>query len=103
MRFRHTDSDIVRNARQQDFIRWAKDQFSQDQIINNRDKLLKIFGAHAQTDQNLHTTDGLINLFDLVAFSAGHTIKQIPFPAQSAAVRAGAPTGQTPLSRRRAT
>ena len=29
VRFRHTDTDIVRNARQQDFIRWAKSQFSQ--------------------------------------------------------------------------
>jgi polyisoprenyl-teichoic acid--peptidoglycan teichoic acid transferase len=82
VRFRHTDSDITRNARQQDFIRWAKSQFSQDQIINERDALLKIFGKNATTDHNLHTTDGLINLFDLVAFSAGNTIKQIPFPAQ---------------------
>ena len=56
-------------------------QFSQDQIIQDRDQLLKIFGKHAQTDQNLHTIDGLINLFDLVAFSAGHDFKQIPFPA----------------------
>ena len=81
VRFRHTDTDIVRNARQQDFLRWAKSQFSQDEIINERNTLLKIFGQHAQTDANLHTTDGLINLFDLVAFSAGHAIKQIPFPA----------------------
>ena len=81
VRFRHTDTDIVRNARQQDFLRWAKSQFSQDEIINSRNTLLKIFGSHAQTDANLHTTDGLINLFDLVAFSAGHAIKQIPFPA----------------------
>jgi polyisoprenyl-teichoic acid--peptidoglycan teichoic acid transferase len=81
VRFRHTDSDIVRNARQQDFIRWAKSQFSQDQIINQRGQLLKIFGKNATTDHNLHTTDGLINLFDLVAFSAVHSIKQIPFPA----------------------
>lgn len=81
VRFRHTDTDIVRNARQQDFLRWAKSQFSQDQIINSRDTLLKIFGQHAQTDANLHTTDGLINLFDLIAFSAGHAVKQIPFPA----------------------
>ena len=28
VRFRHTDNDLVRNARQQDFLRWAKDQFS---------------------------------------------------------------------------
>ncbi|MBV9414816.1 MAG: LCP family protein [Solirubrobacterales bacterium] len=81
VRFRHTDSDIVRNARQQDFLRWAKSQFSQDQIITERDSLLSIFGQHAQTDHNLHTTDGLINLFNLVAFSAGHAVKQISFPA----------------------
>jgi len=81
VRFRHTDNDIVRNARQQDFIRWAKDQYSQTQLIENRDTLVSIFGQHTQTDQNLHTTDGLINLFNLVAFMDGHTIKQIPFPA----------------------
>jgi len=81
VRFRHTDSDIVRNARQQDFIRWAKDQYGVDNLISNRDKLLKIFGQHTQTDHSLHTSDGLINLFNLVAFSAGHTIRQITFPA----------------------
>jgi polyisoprenyl-teichoic acid--peptidoglycan teichoic acid transferase len=81
VRFRHSDSDIVRNARQQDFIRWAKAQFSQDQILTERGSLLRIFGNNATTDHNLHTTDGLINLFDLVAFSAVHSIKQFPFPA----------------------
>jgi LCP family protein required for cell wall assembly len=81
VRFRHTDSDLVRNARQQDFIRWAKDQYGVDNIITNKDRLLRIFGANTQTDGNLHTTDGLINLFNLVAFSAGHTIKQIKFMA----------------------
>jgi LCP family protein required for cell wall assembly len=82
VRFRHTDSDLVRNARQQDFIRWAKQNYSQDQLISNRDTLVRIFGKHAQTDENLHTTDGLINLFNLVAFMDGHTIKQVKFPAQ---------------------
>jgi polyisoprenyl-teichoic acid--peptidoglycan teichoic acid transferase len=81
VRFRHTDSDIVRNARQQDFLRWVKDQFSASYLIANRDRLLRIFGAHTQTDADLHSIDGLINLFNLVAFSDGHTIKQIQFPA----------------------
>ncbi|MGN6868589.1 MAG: LCP family protein [Solirubrobacteraceae bacterium] len=81
VRFRHTDSDIVRNARQQDFIRWAKAQFSQSQIVSQEATLLKIFGKNATTDHNLHTTDGIINLFELVAFSSIHSIKQIPFPA----------------------
>jgi len=81
VRFRHTDTDIVRNARQQDFLRWAKTQFSASKLIGSRDKLLQIFGSNAQTDSNLHSIDGVINLFNLVAFSAGHTVKQIPFPA----------------------
>jgi LCP family protein required for cell wall assembly len=95
VRFRHSDSDIVRNARQQDFIRWAKDQYSQDQLISNRDKLVRVFGEHTQTDHDLHTTDGLINLFNLVAFMDGHTIKQIPFPAQILPCYAGPVTTAT--------
>jgi LCP family protein required for cell wall assembly len=81
VRFRHLDNDLVRNARQQDFLRYSKSQFSSDSLIGARDRLLSIFGKHTQTDQDLHTTDGLINLFNLIAFSAGHTVKQIPFPA----------------------
>ncbi len=81
VRYRHTDTDIVRSARQQEFIRDAKDQYGQSRLINNRDKLLKIFGQHAQTDADLHSVDGLINLFDLVAFADGHAIREVHFPA----------------------
>lgn len=93
VRFRHTDSDIVRNARQQDFLRWVKDEFGVSYLVANRDRLLSIFGAHTQTDPDLHRVDGLINLFNLVAFSAGHTVKQIPFPAILAPCD---PNGRTP-------
>ncbi len=82
VRFRHTDTDIVRNARQQDFLRWVKQQFSESQLISQRNQLISIFGQHTQTDADLHSVDGLINLFNLVAFSAGHSVKQVPFPAQ---------------------
>ncbi len=81
VRFRHSDSDLVRNARQQDFIRWAKDQYGLTNLINNKDTLLRIFGKYAKTDRGLHSVDGLINLFDLVLNSAGHTIKSVKFPA----------------------
>jgi LCP family protein required for cell wall assembly len=81
VRFRHTDTDIVRNARQQDFLRWVKQQFTESDLVNNRDRLITTFGQHTQTDPDLHSVDGLINLFNLVAFSAAHTIKQVPFPA----------------------
>jgi polyisoprenyl-teichoic acid--peptidoglycan teichoic acid transferase len=81
VRFRHTDSDIVRNARQQDFLRWVKQQFSEGSLISQRDKLISIFGQHTETDADLHSVDGLINLFNLVAFSAAHAVKQVSFPA----------------------
>jgi LCP family protein required for cell wall assembly len=81
VRYRHTDTDIVRSARQQEFVRDAKDQYGQTRLIENRDKLLKIFGQHTQTDPDLHHVDGLINLFDLVAFSDGHSIREVHFPA----------------------
>jgi polyisoprenyl-teichoic acid--peptidoglycan teichoic acid transferase len=83
VRFRHTDTDLVREARQQDFIRWAKSQYSIGTLISNRDHLLKILGGHSQSDEGLHSIDGLLKLFDLAANmeSNGASIKQIPFPA----------------------
>ena len=55
VRFRHTDSDEVRNARQQDFIRWAKDQYSTGQLLVNA---ARCCGSSASTpdDHSLHTT-----------------------------------------------
>jgi polyisoprenyl-teichoic acid--peptidoglycan teichoic acid transferase len=81
VRFRHTDSDIVRNARQQDFIRWAKDQFGISKLLSNRDRLLRIFGKHSTLDKGLQSEDGILNLFNLVLNSDGNTIRQVEFPA----------------------
>jgi LCP family protein required for cell wall assembly len=93
VRFRHTDTDIVRNARQQDFLRWAKDGYSTSQILSQEGQLTSIFGKNAQTDHSLHTTDGLLDLFDLIVNADKLTIKQIPFPAILSNCVAG---GQTP-------
>jgi polyisoprenyl-teichoic acid--peptidoglycan teichoic acid transferase len=83
VRFRHTDTDLTREARQQDFIRWAKSQYPISRLLSERDRLLKIFGRHSQSDSQLHSLDGLLKVFDLVANMEGHgaTIKQIPYPA----------------------
>jgi len=83
VRFRHTDTDLTREARQQDFIRWAKSQYPISRLLSERDRLLKIFGKHSQSDSQLHSLDGLLKVFDLVANMEGHgaTIKQIPYPA----------------------
>ena len=83
VRFRHTDSDILREARQQDFIRWAKGQFSTSELIGKRGQLFRIFGNHSSTDNSLHTGDGLLELFSLILNSNASQIKQIPFPVAS--------------------
>jgi polyisoprenyl-teichoic acid--peptidoglycan teichoic acid transferase len=81
VRFRHLDSDIVREARQQDFLRWAKDQFSVGKLLGERDRLLRIFGKHSTLDKDLQSTDGLLNLFNLILNSDTSTIHQVAFPA----------------------
>ena len=83
VRFRHTDTDLTREARQQDFIRWAKSQYPISRLLSNRNRLLGIFGKHSQSDAQLHSVDGLLKVFDLVANMEGKgaSIKQIPFPA----------------------
>jgi LCP family protein required for cell wall assembly len=80
VRFRHTDSDFVREARQQDFLRWAKQGFPLSKLVSERERLLRIFGAHSTLDKGLQSTKGLIELFDLVAFSDTSSLKQISFP-----------------------
>jgi LCP family protein required for cell wall assembly len=82
VRYRHTDSDIVRAARHQDFLRALKDQISTSQLFNNKDRLIDIFASNTQTDARLDTTKGLLRILKLALFSAGHPVRQVQFPAE---------------------
>jgi LCP family protein required for cell wall assembly len=81
VRFRHADSDLVRAARQQDFLRAAKDQLTTSSLIGQRDKLIKIMQRNTQTDESLRSVKGGIKLAKLAIFSAGHPVVQLKFPA----------------------
>jgi LCP family protein required for cell wall assembly len=80
VRFRHNDTDFVRQARQQDFLRWAKEGFSTNTLLTNQSTLLTDFANDVQTDPFLHSTDGLLDLFKLGVNANGTTLKSIPFP-----------------------
>ncbi|MGH2862716.1 MAG: LCP family protein [Solirubrobacteraceae bacterium] len=80
VRFRHNDNDFVRQARQQDFLRWAKQGFSSGQLLSEKDELLKYFGEDVQTDEHLHTTAEVDELFGLAFNADGSALKSIPFP-----------------------
>jgi polyisoprenyl-teichoic acid--peptidoglycan teichoic acid transferase len=79
VRYRHTDTDQVRNARQQDFLRWAKGQFSTSYLENNFQKLATDFGKNSQSDASFHTSDALIDLFNTLINADGHQTKTIKY------------------------
>jgi LCP family protein required for cell wall assembly len=80
VRFRHNDSDLVRESRQQDFLRWAKEGLTASQLLSQRTLLLDDFAKDVQSDAYLHSTDGILDLFDLAYNADGSSIKSIEFP-----------------------
>jgi LCP family protein required for cell wall assembly len=82
VRFRKGDSDIVRAARQQDFLRAAKNQLSTSSLLGQRDELLEIFTSNTQTDTELATTDGLLSLLKLSLFTVDSGVRTIEFPGE---------------------
>jgi LCP family protein required for cell wall assembly len=82
VRYRKGDSDIVRAARQQDFLRAAKNQLSTSSLLGQRDELLEIFTSNTQTDTELATTDGLLSLLKLSLFTVDSGVRTIEFPGE---------------------
>lgn len=79
VRFRHADSDLVRAARQQDFLRAAKDQLSTSSLLDKSTDLIKILKRYTQTDESLRSVKGALKLAKLGIFSAGHPVVQLKF------------------------
>jgi polyisoprenyl-teichoic acid--peptidoglycan teichoic acid transferase len=79
VRYRHEDNDLVRAARQQDFLRQVKQQISAFGIISKRNKLLHIFSHYTSSDLDSRT--GILRLLKLALASAGHPIREVHFHA----------------------
>ena len=80
VRYRHEDNDLVRAARQQDFLRQIKQQVGAFGIINRRGKLLHIFSKYTSSD--LDSSSGILRLLKLAIASAGHPIREVHFHAK---------------------
>jgi LCP family protein required for cell wall assembly len=85
VRFRHTDSDFVRAARQQEFLRQAKEQIGLGKLFGDRKNLLKIFGRYTQTDISEDNDAAILGLIKLAYESSKTPIAEIPFPAYDTA------------------
>jgi LCP family protein required for cell wall assembly len=80
VRYRHFDSDLVRAARQQEFLGDAKDQIGVGKLFSNRKTLLRIFGRYTQTD--IQSNKAILQLLKLAVESAQHPVQEVHFPGQ---------------------
>jgi polyisoprenyl-teichoic acid--peptidoglycan teichoic acid transferase len=79
VRFRHEDTDIVRAARQQDFLRQLKQQIVVTDLISKRDRLFKIFGRNTSTDADLRSRSEVLRLAKLALGTADQPIREVRF------------------------
>ena len=77
VRYRHEDTDIVRAARQQEFLRQLKQQIGITKLFERRADLLEIFGRY--TDSDIRGRAHVLRLLKLALASAQHPIREIHF------------------------
>jgi polyisoprenyl-teichoic acid--peptidoglycan teichoic acid transferase len=80
VRYRHTDTDIVRSARQQSFISDARQQISVNDLVFDQRNLIDIFTEYTTSD----ISDGrtMLDVLKLFIASRNAAIKQVHFPAE---------------------
>jgi LCP family protein required for cell wall assembly len=97
VRYRHTDSDFVRVARQQDFMRSLREQISPGDVLGQIDTVAKAVG-HAISSTFHASASELLVLAKLVAFSQSKPLRQVRFQTTNvdAHLRGGSYVTSTP-------
>ncbi len=80
VRFRHFDNDLVRSARQQDFLREARQKLPPGTLIKDRNELLKIFTDYTTSD--IGDAVPLLELLKTFAAVQAAPVREVHFPAQ---------------------
>jgi LCP family protein required for cell wall assembly len=80
VRFRHFDNDLVRSARQQDFLREARQKLPPETLIRDRTELLKIFTDYTTSD--IGDAIPLLELLKTFAAVQAAPVVEVHFPAQ---------------------
>jgi hypothetical protein len=78
VRYRHTDSDFVRVARQQDFVRDLREQVSVGKLVGELERVAKAVGK-AITTTFTPSSSQLIELTKLIVFSQQKPLRQVKF------------------------
>jgi LCP family protein required for cell wall assembly len=80
VRYRHQDNDLVRSARQHDFLREARQKVGPSKLISDRKHLIHIFTRYTSSD--IDTAGTALQVMKLLLASRNAEIKEVHFPAQ---------------------
>jgi len=80
VRFRHTDTDLVRAARQQDFLSAARQRVPISKLVLGQDDLIEIFTNYTTSD--ISDTEAMLQVMKLFIASRNATINEVDFPAE---------------------
>jgi LCP family protein required for cell wall assembly len=80
VRYRHTDTDLVRAARQQDFLSDARQRVPIGDLVLGRNDLIDIFTEYTTSD--ISDKETMLEVLKLFIASRGASIKEIHFPAE---------------------
>jgi LCP family protein required for cell wall assembly len=83
VRYRHGDSDFVRVARQQDFLRSLREQVSSSDLLGQLEHVAHVVGRAIVTAGFSSSADRVIELAKLIGFSQGKPLRQVKFRATS--------------------
>jgi LCP family protein required for cell wall assembly len=76
--FRHNDTSLIRDARDQSFLLDVKKQYG-GSLADNIGKFEKIFGEAVQTDPGLHSRTDILNLIGTLIQASGLRVRQVQF------------------------
>jgi LCP family protein required for cell wall assembly len=80
VRYRHTDTDIVRAARQQDFLSAARQRVPIKDLVLGRNELIDIFTRYTTSD--ISDAETMLEVLKLFISSRNAQIKEVHFPAE---------------------
>jgi LCP family protein required for cell wall assembly len=81
VRYRHGDNDLVRAARQQDFLRQLRNAAGARKLLDyrRRRQLATIFARYTDTDKGLRRKSDIFSLLKLVLFTGQKPVREVRF------------------------
>lgn len=87
VRYRHGDNDLVRNARQQDFLRQVKDQSAVQKVMSwdRRREVIRLVDRYLRTDRKLREDRRtVVDVLRLVFYTKDKPVVSVPFKSRAA-------------------